>query len=214
MIKFENIVTPSPEQWMSAIRGMRNPLSSWDRMDSQLMNCVGIKVLDVGKNDLSLMQRLCSAGTEHRKFLRMLYITVDITAPRYWFAEQDTYKVGTVTNSCSTMHTIHKEPFTLDMFSFDVSQHSKVYAQYLTETIKNLNQLREDYLRTKDKDTWKMMIELLPQSFNQKRTMCLNYETLLNMYYQRKGHKLQEWHDFCDWVETLPYMEELIKCDE
>lgn len=213
MIKFENVVTPSAEQWLAVLHGMRNPLASWNRNDSQAVNLdVETKIIEVGENDLDLMKRLCNAGTEHRKFLRMLYVTVDITAPRYWFAQFDTYKVGTTSNSCSTMHTIHKEPFDTDMFSFDIAKDK--FPDAVENVIEILNWLREEYLATKNKDTWKMMIELLPQSFNQTRTVCLNYETLLNMYYQRKGHKLQEWSDMCDWIETLPYMEELIKCDE
>lgn len=214
MIKFENLATPSPEQWLSAIRGMRNPLASWDRMDSEILQFVETKIIDIGDNDLSLIQRLCNAGSEHRKFLRMLYVTVDITAPLYYFKQFDTYKVGTTSNSESTMHCIHKQPFTLDMFSYDATTNSLNYAWLAVEMVENLNKIREDYLQTKSKDIWKVLIEHLPSSFNQTRTVCLNYETLLNMYYQRKGHKLQEWSDFCDWVETLPLMEVLIKCDE
>ena len=224
MIKFEHTEVLG---WEHAIRGMRNPLNSWEKMDSKTIRimdeitdeCIGFQ-FDVGPNDLDLMTRLRNAGTDHRKFMRMLTVYVDITAPLYWWKEFDTYKVGTVANSCSTMHKIHAKEFTMDDFS-----HEHLYAvtddigirwnclESLQCTIGHLNAARECYLRTKDKDVWWQMIQLLPTSYNQKRTVMLNYEVLANMYQSRKAHKLDEWLDLCKWVESLPYAKELI-CGE
>lgn len=207
MIKFEH---PEVWGWEHAIRGMRNPLNSWDKSDS-----AGDQL---GQNDLSLMRRLIRAGSSHRKFLRQIFASVDVTAPRYWWAEFDTYKVGTTANSCSTMHKITAKEFTLDDFSHehlsDFSSHPENVHDPLTilsSTIKTLNSCRECYIKEKDNFFWWQIIQLLPQSYNQRRTVTLTYENLLNMVSQRRGHKLDEWHDFCDWVFTLPYAEELLK---
>lgn len=200
--------------WEHAIRGMRNPLNSWEKSDSELYGggyCVG-------PNDLDLMKRLVRAGTDHRKFMRMIAVYLDITAPLYWWKEFDTYKVGTIANSCSTMHKIHAKEFTLEDFSYehilDETFTGEVIPTVLLEaTIKCLNENRAHYLSTKDKKYWWQMIQLLPSSYNQKRTVMLNYEVLANMYKSRRNHKLDEWHTFCDWIETLPYSE-LITGDE
>lgn len=198
MIKFEH---PEVWGWEHAIRGMRNPLNSWDKSDSAGDH--------IGKNDLDLMRRLIRAGSSHRKFLRQIFVSVDITAPRYWWTEFDTYKVGTTSNSCSTMHKITAKEFTLDDFS---TEHLIPRAQAtLQSTVDALNAYRSDYIQTKDKIAWWQLIQLLPQSYNQKRTITLTYENLLNMVSQRRGHKLDEWHDFCDWALGLPYAEELLK---
>ena len=209
--------------WEHAIRGMRNPLESWGKSDSywdyKQRNIDDLKVdyqLDeafyLGINDRNLMMRLRNAGTDHRKFMRMIVVYVDILAPLYWWKEFDTYKVGTVANSCSTMHTIHKKEFTLDDFShehiLDETFTSEVVPKVLLDaTIKCLNESRAHYLSTKDKKYWWQMIQLLPTSYNQRRTVMLNYEVLANIYKSRKDHKLDEWHDFCAWVEELPYSE-------
>ena len=193
---------------------MRNPLESWEKSDSDCIN--NFPLFDVvfkprlGPNDLSLMMKLRKAGTDHRKFMRMIAVYVDITAPLYWWKEFDTYKVGTVANSCSTMHCIHKKEFALDDFShehlIDETFTAEVIPMFLLEaTIKCLNENRAHYLSTKDKKYWWQMIQLLPTSYNQKRTVMLNYEVLANIYKSRKDHKLTEWHDFCDWIKTLPY---------
>jgi hypothetical protein len=214
MIKFEH---PEVWGWNHAVRGMRNPMNSWDKSDS-----AGDQL---GKNDLDLMRRLIRAGSSHRKFLRQIFVSVDITAPRYWLAEFDTYKVGTVANSCSTMHKITAKEFTLDDFShehlgdFDEPLRKDDngltrfpwFKTSLESTIDALNYARELYLETQDKKYWWQIIRLLPQSYNQKRTVTMTYENLLNMVSQRRGHKLDEWRDFCDWVFTLPYAEELLK---
>ena len=200
---------------------MRNPLESWKKSDSDWdYDCIQdpdnfyeYKTKDefeVGPNDLSLMMKLRNAGTDHRKFMRMIVVYVDITAPLYWWKEFDTYKVGTVANSCSTMHTIHKKEFTLEDFScehiLDETFTGEVIPKVLLEaTIKCLNENRAHYLSTKNKKYWWQMIQLLPTSYNQKRTVLLNYEVLANIYKSRKDHKLTEWHDFCDWITTLPY---------
>lgn len=229
--------------WEAAIRGMRNPMNSWDKSDSDFCdtwydeecpkNCVHRCVcnentahLIVGENDLARMKKLVKAGTDHRKFLRMINVTVDITAPLYWWKEFDTYKVGTVRNSCSTMHMIHKKKeFTIDDFSHEhlettgnthaklsVGEYDILLHPYslLQITVAVLNSNRNMYLQTKDKKYWWQMIQLLPSSYNQRATVQLNYEVLLNMYHSRKTHKLDEWRTFCEWVEKLPYMEEFI----
>ena len=237
MIKFENIEVVG---WEHAIRGMRNPKNSWQKSDSytcyatvgchceeeNYINgvCHGVTL---GENDHDLMMTLRNAGTDHRKFMRMITVYLDITAPLYWWKEFDTYKVGSVANSCSTMHKIHAKEFTLDDFSHehllkpkdvDVPDNSCCNPNWegcgiiapidiLEETINMLNKAREMFLETKDKKYWWQMIQLLPSSYNQKRTVMLNYEVLANIYKSRKDHKLDCWRDFCSWIETLPYSE-------
>ena len=213
--------------WEAAIRGMRNPMNSWDKSDSRFSllddcgDCTHCNLRfdecheqQIGPNDLDLMKRLRNSGTDHRKFMRMITIYVDITAPFYWWKEFDTYKVGTVANSCSTMHKIHAKEFTLDDFSCEhlITTEpipSRVYSamDMMQATIENMNMFRELYLETKDKKYWWQMIQLLPSSYNQRRTVMLNYEVLANIYKSRKNHKLDEWHTFCDWIESLPYSE-------
>ena len=237
MIKLENEQVVG---WESAIRGMRNPLNSWKKSDSEfevlgkepddaiMVDWPGDAGSWVGPNDQNLMKRLHDAGTDHRKFMRMLVVYVDITAPLYWWKEFDTYKVGTVANSCSTMHTIHKKKFELDDFShehIDFPQSRDV----LRDTINALNYYRDLYLnggevytrtreeyivKPKDKYIWWQMIQLLPSSYNQKRTVMLNYEVLANIYKSRKNHKLDEWHEFCNWAKDLPLADILIVDDE
>ena len=235
MIKFENVETFG---WEAAIRGMRNPMNSWDKSDSGFgcgndneyfcENCSSsfhctsrTTTYNIGSNDLKLMHTLCKAGSDHRKFMRMINVSVDITAPLYWWKEFDTYKVGTVANSCSTMHKIHAKEFTLDDFSHEhlitgekplveggVDAPEPPNAIWLIHrTIQTLNQYRDLYLQTKDKKYWWQMIQLLPSSYNQKRTVMLNYEVLVNIYKPRKNHKLDEWIEFCKWIENLPYSE-------
>ena len=213
MIKIENTEVVG---WEAAIRGMRNPLNSWGKSDSVKCyvnaNCPGIcknnmSGICIGSNDLYLMKRLRNAGTDHRKFMRMITVYVDITAPLYWWKEFDTYKVGTVANSCSTMHKIHAKEFTLDDFSHE---HLYLPLQDLRPTIDLLNTYRERYLETKDKSDWWQLIQLLPSSYNQRRTVMLNYEVLANIYKSRRNHKLDEWHVFCEWIENLPYSEFII----
>lgn len=221
--------------WDAAIRGMRNPMNSWDKSDTKyngirfhrLVNgdVVGVYA-DIGENDHNLMMRLAKAGSVHAKYRRMITVWVDITAPLYWWKEFDTYRVGTVANSCSTMHKIHAKEFTLDDFSTDTiaSVDSQYYLNVLRAVIEGLNTAREHYLEYKDgktqveaveaKDQWRAMIELLPTSYNQKRTVMLNYEVLVGMYRDRKNHKLDEWHTFCDWIKALPYSEIIVGEDE
>lgn len=239
MIKIENTEIVG---WEAAIRGMRNPLNSWEKSDSEWYS-IGIPTSNpaaindkylsqkycIGDNDLDLMKRLRNAGTDHRKFMRMIAVYVDITAPLYWWKEFDTYKVGTVANSCSTMHKIHAKEFTLDDFScehlitnkdpdcYDASYHwysesanTNLYAtplDGLKVIIGILNANREAYLETKNKEYWWQLIQLLPSSYNQCRTIMLNYEVLANIYKSRRNHKLDEWHVFCEWIENLPYAE-------
>lgn len=206
--------------WKHAIRGMRNPLNSWDKSDSvfehnpdsgcdnQCTSCEGFSkwcTNGIGDNDLDLMKRLRNAGTDHRKFMRMIAVYVDITAPLYWWKEFDTYKVGTVANSCSTMHKIHAKEFTLDDFSCE--HLTPLSLSVLERVVDMLNNYRADYSLTKMKDDWWQMIQLLPTSYNQKRTVMLNYEVLSNIYKSRKNHKLDEWHDLCHWIESLPHAE-------
>ncbi len=220
MIKFENTEVMNLK---GAIRGMRNPLNSWEKSDSVFYEkecesdcpgCKGCVVVDhmcikLGENDLDLARRLIKAGSDHRKFLRQIFVSVDITAPLYWWKEFDTYKVATVANSCSTMHTIHKKKFTLDDFSHEHLSGGSYQA--LVFTIKALNDARSNYLELKNKAFWWNMIQLLPSSYNQKRTVTLNYETLRNIYGSRRGHKLNEWSTgFMKWIESLPYAEYLI----
>lgn len=220
MIKIENVEVMG---WEAAIRGMRNPMNSWDKSDSHYWE--SSNRFEVGSNDLDLMRRLRAAGTDHGKFMRMLTVYLDITAPLYWWKEFDTYKVGTVANSCSTMHKIQAKEFTLDDFShehliddksstFNLYDEAGEYTGYdmspknvLQFVCNVMNIYRENYLETKDKNDWWQMIQLLPSSYNQRRTVMLNYEVLANTYKSRKNHKLNEWVDFCKWIETLPYSE-------
>ena len=244
MIKFENIEVVG---WEHAIRGMRNPKNSWQKSDSYTCYATGgchceeenyingvCHGVTLGENDHDLMMTLRNAGTDHRKFMRMITVYVDIIAPLYWWKEFDTYKVGTVANSCSTMHKIHAKEFTMDDFSYEhlddiwgyepevrdmaptieFETHTDKITNYvlgpddiLNLTIKMLNRCRDLYLKTKEKTYWWQMIQLLPSSYNQKRTVMLNYEVLANIYKSRKDHKLDEWRDFCSWIETLPYSE-------
>ncbi len=225
MIKLENTEVMG---WEAAIRGMRNPLNSWDKSDSSFedifedpenLHTYYMKNAEIGPNDLDLMKRLRNAGTDHRKFMRMIAMYVDITAPLYWWKEFDTYKVGTVANSCSTMHKIADKEFTLEDFSHE--HLNNVSMQSLESVIHCLNQYRDIYNNWDDvddnsknalrvyekKDAWWQMIQLLPSSYNQRRTIMLNYEVLANMYKSRKNHKLDEWHTLCDWIKGLPYSE-------
>ena len=188
----------------NAIRGARNPLNSWARYDSYFDD-EGNFVF--GENDLSLAKRLCDAGTDHRKFVRMIFVSVDVTAPLYWWKEYDTYKVATVANSTSTMHKITSKPFELSDFSVDHMNEEGIKA--IKEVIKTLEDLRLKYLETKDKEIWYTIIQLLPSSYNQMRTCTLNYENLVSIYYARRNHKLEEWHTYCDWITDLPYFKEL-----
>ncbi len=193
----------------NAIRGARNPMNSWDRMDSYTDEH---QVFHFGPNDLSLAKRLVKAGSDHRKFIRMIFVSVDVTAPLYWWKEYDTYKVATVANSTSTMHKIHSKPFTMEDFSCD-HMTPDTYA-YMEGVVAKLEQIRLRYLETKSKEDWYDMIQLLPSSYQQMRTLTFNYETLVNIYRARCNHKLAEWHTFCDWITELPYAKELILGEE
>ena len=211
-MKFENTAVYNI---YNAILGARNPMNSWDKSDSVFKGYNGkIENTSIGKNDLELMQKLIKAGSEHRKFLRQIFVAVDITAPLYFFKELDTYKVGTVANSTSTMHKLASTPITIDCFEMGdftpFIDNFKIDLSWRT-VVSYLEQLRQKYNETKDKRYWKELIRLLPESWLQKRTVTMNYENILNMYRQRKNHKLTEWSkSFCDWVKTLPYAEELI----
>ena len=218
MIKFENVEVLG---WEAAIRGMRNPMNSWEKSDTfdcydkcESGECPRPTTCDtklsvcIGENDMALMRKLVSAGTDHRKFMRMITVYVDITAPLYWWKEFDTYKVGTVANSCSTMHKIAAKEFTLEDFSCEHLE--TAWLTTLKETIKLLNWARDAYRLCNEgvkKEWWWQMIQLLPSSYNQKRTVMLNYEVLANIYKSRKNHKLDEWIEFCKWIENLPYSE-------
>lgn len=230
MLKIENVEVMG---WEAAIRGMRNPKNSWKKSDSGYSYISDVHaIIDgelvhqnsaehafcISKNDWDLMTRLRNAGTDHRKFMRMITVYLDITAPLYWWKEFDTYKVGTVANSCSTMHKIADKEFEFDDFSHEKlinsacmeiqEQHIRLSPiQTLATTIECLNSYRELYLKTKDKKYWWQLIQLLPSSYNQRRTVMLNYEVLANIYKSRRNHKLDEWHTLCDWIETLPYSE-------
>ena len=219
MIKFENTEVMNFE---GAFRGMRNPLNSWGKSDSKLKytectvsgvcgNCVDIENCNMlGNNDLDLAQRLIKAGPDHRKFLRQIFVSVDITAPLYWWKEFDTYKVATVANSCSTMHKIHSKPIEIDDFSVEKLSTGD-YLRF-SEYVRFLEDTRLTYLETKDKREWYTLIQLLPSSYNQKRTITLNYETIRNIRGSRRNHKLDEWSiGFMEWIDSLPYAEELIK---
>ena len=204
MIKIERTTVMNLE---NAIRGARNPMNSWGRMDSGY-DGEGNYVL--GENDLDLAMRLARAGSDHRKFLRQIFVSVDITAPLYWWKEFDTYKVGTVANSCSTMHKIHTKPFDREDFSCDRLDEKGLEA--LDSLIDFLESERLRFCENKEnRQPWHNMIQLLPSSYNQMRTVSMNYENLINMYYARKSHKLAEWHTYCDWIMSLPYAEELIR---
>lgn len=209
MLKIENM---DIHGWEAAVRGMRNPKNSWEKSDSYYeihASKINYGAYVIGENDLKLMQALAGAGADHGKFLRMITVTCDITAPLYWWKEFDTYKVGTVANSCSTMHKIHSREFTLDDFSHEHLRGDSENA--LKNIIEQLNFARIAFLETKDKGYWWEMIQLLPSSYNQRRTIMLNYEVLRRMYHARKEHKLDEWREtFCDWVRGLPYAKELI----
>lgn len=239
MIKIENTEVLG---WEHAIRGMRNPMNSWDKSDSKkcdviytLSNenhsyrCAGCKNEDIGRpncivigpEDHALMMKLCKTGTDHRKYMRMITVYMDVTAPLYWWKEFDTYKVGTVANSCSTMHKIHEKEFCLDDFSHEhlrtdksdflnATQTPFSALNMLEDSIYILNRYRDKYIETKDKQYWWQMIQLLPSSYNQKRTIMLNYEVLANIYKSRKNHKLDEWVEFCEWIKSLPYSELII----
>ena len=202
-----------PEQMEFIIEGMRNPMNSWKKSDSEYETAgYDIVGFDLGENDHSLMQRLSNAGTEHRKYMRMMPVYVRITAPLYWWKEFDTYKVGTVANSCSTMHKIAEKEFTLEDFSHE---HMDIASETCLETtIGYLNLFREEYLNTKDKYIWWQLIQLLPSSYNQTRNVMMNYEVLANIYRQRKNHKLDEWREFCKWIESLPYSELIVDGEE
>lgn len=209
MIQIENVAIWG---WEPAVRGMRNPMNSWEKSDSVCSyDSDELPLYIVGNNDKKLMKALVAAGTDHRKFMRMITVSLDITAPLYWWKEFDTYKVGTVANSCSTMHKIHAKEFTLDDFSHEhlIEDHSGEVEgiEYLDFVIGGLNKYRKRYLETNDKKYWWQMIQLLPSSYNQHRTVMLNYEVLANMCESRKDHKLDEWREFCHWVEGLPYSE-------
>lgn len=206
MIKLEHI---NVFGWEASIRGFRNPMNSWDKSDSIFCQGDDGSSIYVGDNDLKLMQNLCKAGSDHRKFMRMINVTMDITAPLYWWKEYDTYKVGTVANSCSTMHKIHDREFTVDDFSYERCKKERFVERAIEGTLNALNYLREKYLETKDKSYWETMIQLLPSSYNQRRTVQLNYETLLNIYNARKNHKLKEWLELCSEIEKLPYFKEI-----
>ena len=221
MINIENTEVMG---WEAAIRGMRNPMNSWEKSDSgyccgdkkcsAILECnldCDIPHYTIGPNDLNLMKKLRDAGTDHRKFMRMITVYLDITAPLYWWKEFDTYKVGTVANSCSTMHKIADKEFTLEDFShehlIDDKSAEVLGLEYLEFVIGGLNKHRNQYLKTKDKKYWWQIIQLLPSSYNQRRAVMLNYEVLANIYKSRKNHKLDEWVDFCTWIESLPYSE-------
>lgn len=193
----------------NAIRGARNPLNSWNRMDS-CYDEDGNFIL--GENDRNLARRLVRAGSDHRKFIRQIFVSVDFDAPLYWWKEYDTYKIATVANSTSTMHKIAAKPFELDDFSHDHMNETAL--ESLKATIAVLEQLRQEYLQSKDKQVWYSMIQLLPTSYHQLRTCSFNYETLVNIYHARKNHKLEEWHTVCDWIRTLPYAADLITMED
>lgn len=204
MIKISNVEVSG---FQAAVRGMRNPMNSWLSSDSVFVPLA----FNVGKKDLELMKKLSKAGNDHGKFLRMINVSLDIVAPLYWWKEFDTYKIGTVANSCSTMHKIHSKEFTLDDFSCEhlINGSSKIN---LMGTIELMNQYRNQFITTNNKEYWWQMIQLLPSSYNQKRTVTLNYAVLKNMYHARKEHKLDEWREFCKWIESLPYSEVITEC--
>ena len=222
MIKFENTEVMNFE---GALRGMRNPLNSWDKGDSYVSYDYTsfdrpddrYQHVEIGSNDLDLARRLIKAGSDHRKFLRQIFVSVDITAPLYWWKEFDTYKVATVANSCSTMHKIHAKEIEVSDFSFedfdleDVGSTQLRVSDLFINVVADCEYLRKMYLETKDRKYWRALIQLLPESYNQKRTVTLNYETLRNIYGSRRNHKLSEWSvGVMDWIKSLPYAEDLI----
>lgn len=205
MIKFEKADVWGFEH---AIRGMRNPMNSWERSDTTYgLGEDYLNDMEIGQNDYDLMARLIKGGSEHRKFLRQIFVSVDITAPLYWWKEFDTYKVGTTANSQSTMHKIHSKPIELSDFSiddFEINNEGIYLEDCFINVIADCEMLRQRYMETKDKRYWRGLVQLLPDSYNQKRTLTMSYENLLNMLKQRKAHKLDEWREFCDWIFTLP----------
>jgi hypothetical protein len=205
MIKFERYEVLNMH---NAMRGARNPLNSWARSDSEIVD----GEFKFGPNDLDLAKRLCKAGSDHRKFIRQIFVSVDITAPIYWWKEYDTYKVGTVANSTSTMHKIHSKPFELKDFSVDHLTDDGL--AFMNKTIDFLEETRLKFVETKDKSYWYTLIQMLPESYNQMRTCTFSYENLCSMYHSRKNHKLAEWHEFCDWAESLPYFKDLFIAEE
>lgn len=208
MIELEHTETMG---WEAAIRGMRNPHNSWDKSDSKYLRQEDGHIIasryEIGPNDHDLMMRLVKAGTDHRKFMRMIVVYVDVTAPLYWYKELETYKVGTVSNSCSTMHTLDKRDLELEDFSMDSIEENDVAVQLFCDVIERINALRRCYKEGGEKSYWREMIQLLPSSYNQRRTLMLNYEVLANIYRARRNHKLTEWREFCRWIESLPYSE-------
>lgn len=214
MIEIENVDVYG---WQAAIRGMRNSWNSWGDSDSRFHICAmpgKTTYAEIGQNDLTLTKKLAAADSDERKFMRMITVTADIIAPLYWWSEYDTYKVGTVRNSCSKMHKITAKKFTVDDFSHEHLFNGRVrgtaFLRDFEYTIMALNSARNLYLQTKNKKYWWQIIQLLPSSYNQRATVLLNYEVLLNMYHARKNHKLDEWRTFCCWIETLPYMSEFL----
>ena len=214
MIKLEHVVLASPEQMEFIIEGTRNPLNSWHKSDTNIdQDLYSLSNIDIGPNDLNLMQRLAKAGTDHRKFMRMMPVYVRITAPLYWWKEFDTYKVGTVANSCSTMHKIMDKEFTLEDFSVErMSDYLLVGVEALVDALNTLRDLYINYDKYDDSETpkqkiWDSVIQLLPSSYNQTRNVMMNYEVLANIYNSRKDHKLDEWREFCKWIEELPQSE-------
>lgn len=222
MLKIKRVVEPDASIVQQAIHGMRNPMNTWGWSDSMYIDEYGIKEDDLnrafykdaevlylcGPKDTSLMQSLAHAGSSHRKFMRMIPVYCDVTAPLYWWKEMDTYRMGVEKNSCSTMHKIHAKPFTLDDFSHDMLTPDSLGA--LQATVDFLNEQRERYLESKDKRDWYQLIQLLPSSYDQMRTMMFSYEALSKIWHERKDHKLNEWHTFCQWIETLPLAKEII----
>ena len=227
MIKIEKTVLPSPEQWEIIIEGMRNPMNSWDKMDSEICfrndlfkDCktaaatcprkqddFSEDIFCIGPNDYDLMKRLANGGAVHAKYRRMIPVMFTVTAPTFWWIEFDTYKVGTVRNSCSKMHKIHVEPFTLDNFSHEGLDEVPEAMCCMHDVVETLEYLRKMFNKTQEKRYWRALIELLPHGYMMKATISLNYEVLVNIYHGRKRHKVVEWHDFCKWIEQLPYSE-------
>lgn len=208
MIKVEN-----KDVWgfKHAIRGMRNPMNSWEKSDSGYgWDGEDEDIFVVGEKDLDLMKRLYKAGTEHRKYLRQIFVSMDITAPLFWWKEADTYKIGTVSNSCSTMHKIHEKPFKLEDFSFDNFDYYGEWKDDVTNVIDSCEELRQCYLETKDKEYWYLLIRLLPSAYNQRRTITMSYENVVTIIKQRRGHKLDEWNEFVKELEQLPYVKEIM----
>lgn len=206
MIKVENIETFG---WEAAIRGMRNPMNSWEMGDTALLS----RGVSIGPKDQDLMKRLTKAGTEHRKFLRMIHVQMDITAPLYWWKEYDTYKIGTAANSCSTMHKIHAKPIELTDFSYEdfyIDDEGITVEDCFKNVVADCEMLRKKFLETKDKSYWRALIQLLPSSYNQRRTVDINYEVVMTMIRQRTGHRLDEWRKFLEVLEDLPYVKELM----